>query len=336
MRKKLLPAIMAAGLILALTACSDRQSGVQATTEINTIELKATESAAETKEQTAAEPSGEEQTESKALSAEPMFEQFLAGEIKANISADAVNDLSYTCVTFEFKDDGFYVRSTFNGAESLSLNEITELVKNSPESDASGAQVFYAVMPTLFGKNTLIVKYQGLGIYSPGDDSCAYFVFTCSEKGVNLIYSCDSWARSNVTVYDGAVFGGYGSGGAGDGIEWCGCVNGEGAYYELYSLETLYDDWVAMYDMETFGFDTEWSRGCILYLLETKKGSCFSYETEADNNIDKDKFAVLLQHLQDRGIEPVADVRQVIESECSSMGIKPDQLTVFEDWKELN
>lgn len=94
------------------------------------------------------------------------------------------------------------------------------------------------------GKNELAVKFTGIDIYSPNDDSFAVYVFTTRGNELYLTYSYECWARSYTEMNSLGFISGGGSSGAGDHIDENGVLDADGKYHNIFILEELSGWWI--------------------------------------------------------------------------------------------
>ena len=262
---------------------------------------------------------------------EELYMQFLNDETQAIVEPDFVSALNYVGVAYDFDPD-YTVSYIFNSGESLSYSQLKSAVGETPDLDLSGEERYYAISDTVSGKKILAVKFQNMNIYSPGDDSYAVFLFAVNNGRLYMTYAFDSWDRNYVEVGEHMIFAGQGSAGAGDSVDWCGYIDETGHYKLIYRRETLYDDWVAMYDWEDFGMDTEWSRGCTFQLLATLDGSYYSFE--AESTVDPEKLAIFIDHLKTAGMSEIDNVENAIDAAFEANGISMDQISAFDGWEQ--
>ncbi len=102
------------------------------------------------------------------------------------------------------------------------------------------------------GVEELALKFEGLDIYSADDDSYSIVVISCKDGALELVYACDSWARSYTDInYYGCIFS-EGSGGAGDHLAEMGYINADGVVQTVYTVEILDGQWVSNISNEVY------------------------------------------------------------------------------------
>ncbi|MDE7324360.1 MAG: hypothetical protein K2N73_16935, partial [Lachnospiraceae bacterium] len=80
----------------------------------------------------------------------------------------------------------------------------------------------------------LLVKFSGLGIYAPDDDSFAVYVITENNGQLYLTDSYECWARSGMRAYKNGLFVSDGSGGAGEHYAGVSALMPDGKITDIY------------------------------------------------------------------------------------------------------
>lgn len=260
-----------------------------------------------------------------------VFRAFLRGEISAVAGEDFYNDMVY--VGYDIEND------TWLGAKTMSIQDFTELVKDSfdnedmegiPETTAD-----YTILKTMSGRPMLVVRYDqpvGFEIF------ISYFVFGNYDGQLRLTYAEDCWTRSSTELYEGLIFSGGGSGGAGDHYFWCGYIDEDGHYQRVYDGELLSGLWVAMDAYEIFDLnDIDWSDNCLCCLLTTDDGQFYDLDAVEGTDladVDQEKLALLRQYYADKGFVEIDDAEKIIADAEAAHGIDPDA-PVVENWTPL-
>ena len=159
-----------------------------------------------------------------------LYEAFLKGECEAVVSGQYYSGTSYLDPVPE-------------GQESFSFQEMLNTIVSGIREDVAldGMERVECALIDCGsdGRPELAVRAYRVSIYGKHDDSNIVTIFRCRDDRVELIYSVDSWARSQTEVYpDGYVSGG-GSGGAMTHYVSKGIIGADGVYreYNLY-IET--------------------------------------------------------------------------------------------------
>lgn len=117
------------------------------------------------------------------------------------------------------------------------------------------------------GVEEMQIQFVGLDIYAPGDDSDQTMVITYRDGQLELVYSCESWARSSTGIdYYGCISSG-GSNGAGDYSFDMGYIDGNGDVQWVYNAEALWGWWTSYlsgdaYDMAFAGYEPDIEVDC--------------------------------------------------------------------------
>lgn len=90
----------------------------------------------------------------------------------------------------------------------------------------------------------LAVRFTGLDIYSPGDDSNITMIVSCINGEPELVYSFENWARSCTQINYYGVLEGSGSEGAGSHTYHLACLDGEGNLHTVAEENILTGWWV--------------------------------------------------------------------------------------------
>ncbi|MDE7286069.1 MAG: hypothetical protein K2N55_04380, partial [Lachnospiraceae bacterium] len=144
-----------------------------------------------------------------------------------------------------------------NGGQSeWSLNDIlSELTNTYLEGRDRRPYVEYAYLDCGGdGVDELAIRFVGLDLYSEDDNSNLTMIITCSGSTPEVVYSCESWARSYTEPRYHGCIPSSGSGGAGDhffGLEY---LDGNGDLYTVYAAEILGGTWFR--DLEEDAYDT--------------------------------------------------------------------------------
>jgi len=354
MKKYILPGLLSTVMIISLTACAETDKALTGEEDagIRFIEEKvvtSTEKEEKPSEGSSSEskssesiPSEEKPSEGissegsspiESLSEESIFMNFLNGKTEAMLDVDFEDSLNYVCQIYRYESPG-QSSSTLEGLESFTYDELKSAVDATSDLNLTREERYYGIFNTTSGGKALAIKFQNLSIYDPMDNSYAVFLFTIKNGQLFMTYAYDSWDRNYVEISENLIFTGYGSSGAGDNTSSVGYLDDTGHYKLIYNLQTLYDDWVAMYDWEDFGMDTEWSRGCTFCLLTTSDGSYYFYE--AKDTVDSQKLGIFLNYLEKNGMTKIDSVEDAINAAYQASGIANEQTSPFDNWVPWN
>ena len=123
------------------------------------------------------------------------------------------------------------------------LTEIqNEYLVYSDRSEVSGIE--YAFMDCgEDGAEEMQVRFVGLDIYSYGDDSELTMVISCRDGQLELLYTCESWARSNTEIdFYGCIDSG-GAESAGEFLSEMKYIDGNGDIQTVYEMRYLGGWW---------------------------------------------------------------------------------------------
>lgn len=95
------------------------------------------------------------------------------------------------------------------------------------------------------GLEEMQVRFVGLDIYGPGDDSNLTMVVSYREGRLELLYTCESWARSSTEIdFYGCIHSG-GAESAGEYITQEQYIDGNGDVQTVYEVQSLGGWWVS-------------------------------------------------------------------------------------------
>lgn len=261
-----------------------------------------------------------------ALAAEPsveadLFLSFLNGEIQATVGDDFYNDLAY-------------IGSNIPEPEEISIRSLAELVEGTFAylDFTVDTQMDYALLETRGGREMLVVRsFSSLGV----EAYTGYFVFGAYDGQLILTYAEDGWSRSNTELYEGLIFSGEGSNGAGDNFIWRGYIDEDGHYKRVYEAEILSSAWVAMNAWEVFGMgNTDWAYGCECYLLTTEEGKFYDLDVDEDlTYIDPEKLALLRKYYEEQGMTEIDDAKKAMSEAEDAHGIQ--DTPIITNWATL-
>ncbi len=256
-----------------------------------------------------------------ALNSQGLYGQFLSGDIPVTFNSN------YT--------ENIYLEPILENGNSYTLAELGECVsKYYLESEYTGKKSYDYIQYAYVGcpdssdvnDKNLLVKFVGLSIYSPGDNSYAVFIITEKNGQLYVSDTYECWARSGTTVYANGVLGSWGTG---------------GANYHTYTLSvilsngkqtTIYDDLIL----------TSWCAGDIggaiysdvfnentypnfaVYVSTIGDEKFYQYDTSYCSEEEKPLCETYISRCHDEaGINWVTDeeLESAIQRQCSALGI---------------
>ena len=240
------------GLLLSGCGASDEEPAVEnAGQEITEADIKAPAPSPEpdSREEPVPEKTAEEnpeeneaQTDSQEVPSDTtsLYEQFLHNEISlTTASAFPQEDYrtsicepntAYTLSELGARVSEYYLNPEYT--DKTSYDSIQYTYVNSPDS-------------TDTAKKNLLIKFIGLNIYAPDDESYIVFVVSENEGQLSLTYEYECWARSGATAYTNGLLNSDWSGGAGDQMSGLSAILADGSYANIYAAEELYGWWTS-------------------------------------------------------------------------------------------
>lgn len=250
-----------------------------------------------------------------------VFHAFLRGESEAVVDED-------------FYDEVYDDKLT--DMEWFTITELFDTLKEI-DMDAGDGILSYAVEKTLGGREMLTLFYTSDGAMGPN----LYLVFGDFDGQVRLTYATEFGYRSDVELYQGLIFFGAGSAGAGHHYAWGGYINEDGHYQKVYEMEILNGQWIVMdardaFDMKDADWDWDWANNCVCYLLTTDEGRFYDLDAIVDTDladVDPEKLALLRQYLEKQGLTEIDDAEEIIDKAESAHGIQ--EVLAMTDWTPL-
>ncbi len=183
-----------------------------------------------------------------------LYEQFLRNEVSAAVSS-----------SFPEAD---YPNPVIEKGKSYTLAELKERISSyfldpefSNKTDCDYVQYAYVNSADSTGARQLLVKFVGLNIYAPDDDSYAVVVISENSGQLYVTAEFECWARSATSIYSNGVIDSYGSSGAGDHMGGTDILMSDGTVASVYYVEELAGQWTGSVNQtlysEVFGTDTD-------------------------------------------------------------------------------
>ena len=315
--------------------------------EIETPEIE-TEASIPSTEESLPEPAETETAPSTAPTAtqDPMadsrslYEQFLDNRIPA------IAGMSYP------EDDYYdYMEPLIEEGTSCTLAELDGRVSKyflnpefSEKTSCDHIRYAYVACPDTTDTNdkNLLLKFVGLDIYSPNDDS--YAVFTLTEKQGQLYitggYQC--WARSENTAYANGSFSGFGSSGAGSHSDELSVLLSDGRMAPVYEARILSGWWAnevgdAIYQ-EIFGQDMVSYLTVSIYTIGDS--DYYLYDMSECTEEERPLSENYINRCRDElGINWVTEeaIKSAIQNRCAALGVNYDSILQREEpvWTDV-
>lgn len=201
------------------------------------------------------------------------------------------------------------------------LTEVqNEYLKYSDRSEVS--RVEYAFLDCGGdGVEEMQVRFVGLDIYAPGDDSDLTMVIYCRDGQLELIYSCESWARSSTEIdFYGCISSG-GADGAGAYLFDIEYIDGNGNVQIVYNAEELWGWWASFISITAYntvfgGYDPD--IGVVCYTINGED----YYVLYADEDIWEYQYFVSLCEQEGRRFVKEDEIDKLINRRMRELGIQ--------------
>lgn len=213
------------------------EPAVNETAETTTDEPVVNETAENNSAASSETPASLTEAQKAALNSQGLYGQFLSGDIPVTFNSN------YT--------ENIYLEPILENGNSYTLTELGECVsKYYLDSEYTGKKSYdyiqyaYVECPDSADENdrNLLVKFVGLSIYSPGDDSYAVFIITENNGQLYVTDTYECWARSETTAYANGVLGSWGSNGANDHSYTLSVILSNGQQTTIYDGNILTSD----------------------------------------------------------------------------------------------
>lgn len=128
------------------------------------------------------------------------------------------------------------------GVEGMTLSELLESFPEQYWGLEGTPEVEYSYLDCgNDGEAELAVRFVGMGIYSPGDDSTLVYIIKEMDERLELCYCYETWARSDTSINRYGYVTSGGSGGASNHGYGAGYIDETGKWNYLYYTEEEYD-----------------------------------------------------------------------------------------------
>lgn len=240
--------------------------------------------------------------------------------VKAKI--DAGVELSYA--DFDMEHSG----------EELTFEELTGTME-ALAGNYDGASVpkpCFALL-SVNDSDLLAIKYDGMNIYCPGDESFSVLILKNEADGLHITHSFSDWARNLVDFCSNGYIYCQGSAGAGEWICEGGMITADGKYQYIYMKDQLQQQWMCgaegldpdCYEEAYRAEDgDDQDSNLVMNVFNSGKNTWYSYSDNGQALTDKDiKY---LQLLEQKGIEfeSEEDIYKKIVENNKELGLDDD------------
>ncbi len=288
--------------------------------------------AAEPSEHSSQEPADNPQKNGTAMD---LYAGFLKNEVPVNVASDyPQND----CFVYNLEPGKSYTFTTLGDYVNMRyLNP-----EHSEKTSYDYAQYVYLDSSDSSKKN-LLVKFSGLGIYAPDDDSYAVYVITEDQGQLYLTDSYECWARSGTKACKNGLFSSDGSSGAGAHYTGIMALLGSGKLTDIYNAEILTGWWASSVSNETifdevFAGNEEIIFSVMVYIIGEKNLYMYDLSECTDDQISVCETYLNRCH-DEMGIEWVTQetVEEAVKERCSLLGIDYNAMEQMEEaeWNEI-
>lgn len=247
-----------------------------------------------------------------------------------------INNGSTATVGDDYPENDYLVFKLERG-DSYTFAELGQYVNQryldpeySEKTSYDYAQYAYVDCPDNDSGN-LLIKFVGLNIYAPDDDSFAVYVLTESNGQLYLTDEYECWARSAVTAYRNGLCSSDGSSGAGDHIAGIDAIMSNGRVTSVYYIETLNGEWTrsvseSIYN-EVFGVDTLVLLNVSIYTIG--ENQYYTYDLSECTQEQIPLCETYINRCRDEaGINWITDeeAQALIKERFSSMGVDYDSI----------
>lgn len=268
--------------------------------------------------------------------AQDLYAGFIKNEVPA-IIGEGYPQMDYRVFNLEpgkpytFSDLGTFVNASYfdpEYSEKVSYDYAQYMYLDCPDSNAVN----------------LLVKFSGLGIYAPDDDSFAVFVITEKDGQLYLTDWYECWARSGTKACKNGLLTSFGSSGAGDHHEGISAVLTDGKITDIYRAEILTGQWASyvsndvMYN-EVFADNMDIIFSVTIYTIGDKRLYTYDLSECTDDQISV--CETYIDRCRDEaGIEWVTEdvIQEAVRERCSLLGVSYEAIGQQEEaeWTEIN
>ncbi len=371
--KRKLSVLLCAGMMVTGCACAAQRNAGQEEPEIYALDLDGNAQEEGTGGERQGASDGTTQPEASSAHQEPQAEststdsgagtQNSAGVPDNESGADSKNDQGsedtrdlYTrflnnevpaIVGNEFPQNEYAVYNLERGS-SFTFAELGKFVDQShfdPEymekTTYDQAQYTYTGCLDSDSRN-LLIKFVGLNIYAPDDDSFAVYVISEDKGQLYLTDWYECWARSYTEQYRNGLCSNGGSSGAGDHYSGLSAILSNGIETYIYEAEILSGWWTSYVDeavyREVFGENGDVPLNVSVYTIGEDKYHTYEFSECTDDQ--KTLCGTYIDRCRDEaGVNWVTEeqLQEAIQKRCSALGVSYEMLEQREkaEWTNI-
>lgn len=187
----------------------------------------------------------------------------------------------------------------------------------------------------------LLVKFSGLGIYAPDDDSFAVYVIAENQGKLCLTSSYECWARSYTKACKNGLFVSGGSAGAGDNFTTVSAVLKDGNVENIYVTEILSGWWASSINEtiynEVFAGNEDIVFSAMIHTIGDKRLHTYDLSECTEDQIHI--CETYINRCRDEaGVNWVTeeDVQKAIQERCGVLGMDDKMIAQQEEVEWIN
>ncbi len=248
-----------------------------------------------------------------------LYEQFLSNSASVTISSDC-----------PLED---YMTPIFEAGDSFTLTELGDCVSGyylNPEytdkKSYDEVQYAYVPCPDSADEQNLLVKFVGLNIYSPDDESYAVFVITQDNGQLYISYLYECWARSATMAHANGLLSEYGSHGAGAHSVGLSAMLANGKNTRIYGAEVLMGTWTSSVNETIYHevFDENTITNLTVSIYHIGDNEYYWYDMSDCDEDDKERCETYISRCREEaGISFVTqeEIQALIKARCQEIGV---------------
>lgn len=237
------------------------------------------------------------------------------------------NNLSLKAVVDDAVEIGYSDYDFQNVGKEFTFGELTSyLNSNGLAGDNASEPVPYYAFLDIDGEKLLALKYQGMNIYSPGDDSYTIFIIANRDDGLHITASVSAWARQSVSLNAEGYIYVIGSAGAGEDVSSGEFINKDGKLTNIFKGDWVAGSWMFGSDekissayKEVYEGHEEESTNIAIQLYDFNGTKLYMVDQFGGELTDIDKK--FIKAMEDEGVEwsTAKDVSDMLKSKSKEL-----------------